>query len=229
MKQKAGFTPLKNNRSNVRAIFKWSNIFYIFNRSKYLNIRSLTGFTLIELLLAVTLTAIISFSVYSLFSSSIRVVLRMNGTSADEDLNIFCEKFERDLENLVRYHSILFTGTPNQFSFATPYVLRSNEGLDKGVGRLTFFYDLATKTIQRRQDNMSQIYLEKLGSPIPIFSRVASTRFSYFAYDTNESQYRWFEEYNETALPRAVRIQLEFLNGDRKIELTRTFFIPLGD
>ncbi len=191
--------------------------------------RNRSGFTLLEILLAVTLTAIISLSVYSLFSSSVNVMIRMNQANADEDINIFCEKMGRDLENVVRYHPIPFVGKQDQFSFASPFLFGSHEGENKGVGQLTFLYDSSSESIQRRQDNLNQVYSEKLSKPITIFQHIINARFTYFAFDKNEKRYRWYEEYDETELPCAVRLQLEFLNGDKKIELTRTFFIPAGE
>lgn len=187
------------------------------------------GFTLIELLMAITLTSLISFSVYSLFSSSVNVMRRMSETNVDEDLNVCFEKIERDVENLVRYKPIPFTGTSQEFNFAFPLSSASDQASHQTFGRLSIFYDASTDTLKRRFKNMSDLHENELGKPSILLNQVSHAQFSYLVFVKDEQQYSWFDEYAEDQIPNAVKIEMGFRNGPKTTELKRTFFLPLGE
>ncbi len=192
-----------------------------------------SGFTLIEVLITMALVALISLAVFSLFDSGIRVLERVAPSLQEEDAAIFFEKFSRDLQNSFVYKPILFQG--DKLGLLFPALIRTlpEMGGDQGVGRVSYFYDEASKSIQRRQENPSEIFEEKPPSPVILLENISSFQFQYYEWDPDERIYTWKEEWKEEGeeregkRPFAVKVELILENQGRGRRLEKTFPIPV--
>ena len=195
---------------------------------------SLTGFTLIEVLMVVMLVGIVSLAVYSQLSSGIRMMRRVTQPVSEENLVIFFEKLTRELQNSFLYTDIPFKGEKEEFGFATRISTKPELGGERGIGQVTYSYNSSSDSIERRQENINQIYKETLGDSSPLLKSISSLSFEYYGYEPSESAYRWNEEWDPAEKsgksPLAVKIEFEFHDEDGKTHhLTRSFSIPVGE
>jgi len=195
------------------------------------------GYMLIELLFVITLVSIVGLGIYSMFDSGIRVVERVTSTVREEDLNIFFEKFSRDLQNSFPYIGIPFEGVKDKLAFATTIQTVPELGFNQGIGRVRYFYDRSERAIHRAQEHMSQVFEEEESKSTPVLNGVFSLNFKYYEYVPGENAYKWTEERKSTEektsvvkgkIPVAVKIQLEFDDEGKKRSVTRTIAAPVG-
>ncbi len=191
------------------------------------------GFALIEVLMAVTLTAVISMAIYGSFSSGVRIMKRIANPVFEEDVSVFFEKMTRELENSFLNTDIPFTGDGEQFTLATQFRSHAALGGEQAIGRVTYSYDSRKNSLSRRQEDASQIHEEKEGVVLPVLQHIESLRFHYFGYDGSYSQYLWSDDWDpvlkKNKSPMAVKIELEFDDGETREHLARTIAIPVGE
>ena len=153
--------------------------------------RRAQGFTLIEVLLAASLTAVVGLAVYANLASGISMMQRIVGTSAEEDVAIFFEKFERELQNSFHYKEVQFHGEPDTFSFASQIGTDPLLGGDEGIGRITYLYNSSEKSIIRREQNVHEIFEEKEGIFRTALSNISDLGLEYLGYDSSRSRFEW--------------------------------------
>lgn len=194
-----------------------------------------SGFTLVETLLAASLVAIIGFAIYASFDSGIRVMERVNRVGEEEDLNIFFEKLATEIQNSFRHKTIHFEGIPEKFSF--PTLVQTNEELGgaRSIGRVSYFYDSSSQSVQKTQENVSDIFIkeekeEEVVKPKRVLGGVRSLFFQYYDHDPIKGTYSWRGDWGEDAIdriPLAVRVELVFEKGEGKT-VVRTISLSIG-
>ena len=189
------------------------------------------GFTLVEVLLVISLVAIVALALYATFSSGVRVMSLVDQAAEEEDLNIFFEKFSRDLQNTFHYATIPFLGQGDRLSFATSIQTDMRLGGGRGVGRVTYAYDPSERAILRTQEDINQIFEEQTGQAQKVFFPLSSFRLEYYRYDAVKNSYEWKEEWEETEekiIPLAVKVLLRLQEEKGEKDVTRTVAIPVG-
>lgn len=191
------------------------------------------GFTFIELLITLALVTLIALAIFSLFDSGIRVLERVAPSLREEDIAIFLEKFSRDLQNSFIYKSIPFLGETGALIFPTLIRTVPEMGGEQGIGRVSYFYDEASQSIERRQENASEIFEEKPPPPIPLLTSIFSLRFQYYEWDPLERAYLWKEAWREERekegkRPLAVKVEIVFKDGRKSHRVEKTFPIPVS-
>lgn len=190
------------------------------------------SFTLVEILLVIVILSIVSLVVYSSLSQGINLWQRLTQRVPASELNMFFGKLESDLRNSFKFSGIGFAGEKDSISFAA-WVTDIAEGEQRtfSVGEIGYSFDDSTKSLNRWQKNYIQLYRDK---PSPLLCQmvknVKSLSFKYYRYDSERKMYIWEESWYEedTTIPLAVRVKLEFDKNAERKEITRTIAIPIG-
>jgi hypothetical protein len=105
--------------------------------------------------------------------------------------------------------------------------------LNRGIGRVNYFFDESHRTFARRQENLNQIYKKEEIDAVPILKGVTDVKFQYFVYRKSEKIFEWVGAWNspenEGAIPFAVKVELRSVWGEEKHVFERTFTIPIAE
>ena len=182
--------------------------------------------TLIELLITMTIMSVISTAIYASLNSGLNIWKRSNQPLAHEDLDIFFDRFGRDLRNCARFTGLPFTGTQERVEF--PTILASPRFGGDVVGRVSYAYDRQAKTLLRVQQDFSQVHSGEESSKIQPIPDLGLVKFRYYVYDQQSKEYSWREDFLEGDFPLAVRVELELGDGSKAQGFTRTVSVPLS-
>jgi prepilin-type N-terminal cleavage/methylation domain-containing protein len=185
------------------------------------------GFSLLELLLVTALLPVISFAVFANFSSGMRIWKALVQESPQEDISIFYQKVSVDFMNALKYTDIPFTGDKDRVTLATRIDADPKLGGDRGIGRVSFFYDPRERAIFKEEEDISRIYKETAPQKVLMIKGVASFEVNYFFFHSQDKTFSWENEWEpkKDVLPVAARFIFD-RDGAGKTALT--FFIPVG-
>ena len=183
----------------------------------------LYGFTLLEMLIVIVIFSLIGLAIYGTLSNGIRIWQRVNQAVAQEDINIFFERFAGELRDCFEFSTIKLQGKEDEIIFAT---MVTTPGSGTGVGQVIYQYDKNAGGIIQEKRDYSQIYKGKSGFRRELLTGVDYLKFSYYFYDEDEKEYLWQQEWQEDGLPKAVRIELGFNKDDQDEKIIRTIDIP---
>lgn len=186
-----------------------------------------SGLTLVEILMVVLIMAIISLAVYSLMSNGIRIYQRTSRFLPEEDIGVFFDKFYLDFKNSFSFTGVNFYGGQDRVASAT--FVSSLKLNNKTVGRVTYYYDRAKKTLSREQQDISDIYTGAKGAVTDSINEVRYLKFSYYLYDRESESFTWQDVWARDTLPLAVRMELELDNGQQKNSFIKTVGIPASN
>lgn len=189
--------------------------------------RNNLGFTLIELLIVTALLAVVSLAIYATFNNGIRIWQRINERVFQEELDIFLEQFLLDLRNTFKFSGFNFVGAENRLEFNT--LVDSQRMHRDTVGKVIYFYDPQSKIIEKNSLDFSQLYEGSAGIIKQLVGGVESLKFQYYFYDQGTKEYIWFDEWSREGLPLAVRVQLNFVEGQRQSGFVKTISIPVSN
>jgi hypothetical protein len=185
-----------------------------------------TGFTFMELIIVSVLGCVIGLAIYAQFNNGLKIWQRVRFPLANEDINIFLDKFGLDLTNCFRFQGIGFSGGQKSLAFAS--LVASPRLKVKTVGRVLYSFDAGNKVLARELSDFSDIYSGHEGFLRQSISRVKSLSFKYYAFDDGEKKYVWLEEWlMPETLPLAVRMELK-LDDANETELSKTVSIPVA-
>jgi len=184
------------------------------------------GFTLIEIIITSAMLALISLVIYTTFSNGAKIWQRLHQDIAEEDLNIFLDKFARDLRNSFKFSTINFLGQEERLEFTT---LVYSPTLNKtSAGKIIYFYEPEQETLSRQQLDYSQIYSGEESFSKQALKNIKSLKFQYYLYDPQKKEYLWQQDWAKENLPLAVRLEFEFDNGYQINKFARTVSIPVS-
>jgi hypothetical protein len=186
------------------------------------------------MLVVSAIMVVISMAIYATLSNGIKIWERTQETIAGEDLNIFFDRFSRDLRNAFAFEDIPFSGGRDSVAFAT--LVQSARLKNRTVGQVVYFYDGQGDILKKEERDFSHVFKEEEGVVKQALDDVRSLKFAYYFYDTLTKEYSWLEEWSEkdarekrlAPLPLAVRMSLELNNGDKDVYFTRTVNIPVS-
>ncbi|MFH0985425.1 MAG: prepilin-type N-terminal cleavage/methylation domain-containing protein [Candidatus Omnitrophota bacterium] len=191
------------------------------------------GFTLVELLVVISLMALIGMALYAMFGSGIGMMRRVSHSEVAEDVSVFLEKLDREVSSQVLFHGIPFDGQEASLSFPSRVGLDKRALLNKGIGRVSYFWDEWHRTFARRQENLSQIQQKEEIRAVPMLGNVARVKFQYFVYIKNKQTFEWVETWNASEnagqIPSAVKVEFECSGEDGRHVFERTLAIPIAN
>lgn len=185
-----------------------------------------SGFTLIEILIVVSIVAIVSLAIYSTFGNGIKIWQRLNEEVAEEDVNIFLDKFAADLRNSFKFTGIDFSGGKQKLEFAT--LIDSARLHTRSVGKAVYFYDDRAQALNIAETDFSEVYEEKEGLTKKSLKNIKALNFLYYLYDEEKKEYVWRDEYSQEGLPSAVKVELEIKDGTQEKKFVRVVGLACG-
>lgn len=191
----------------------------IFLRFKKKKIRS---FSLVELLISLSIFAVVSVAIYSTFSSGTQVLRKVKNIDLTQQAMLLKEeRFARELRQSVILRKPLFLGAKEKLVFGGI--------VDDKPGRVTYFFDKSSQALLRAFDNLGDIITsegkvdpELKSKPSVFLSKVKEIKFSYFYLDLAKNVYSWAEEWKESFLPLAVKLEII----TEKQNYATTVFLP---
>jgi prepilin-type N-terminal cleavage/methylation domain-containing protein len=192
------------------------------------------GFTLVELLVVVSLVALIGMSLYAMFGSAMDMMHRVSRSEVAEDVDIFLERFDREISSQVTFKGIPFDGKEVLLSFPSRIGWDKRAPLNKGIGRVSYFFDESHRTFARRQENLSQIYKPQGETEATAaLEGVSGLKFQYLVYRKAEKTFEWVPEWNSLEnngeIPSAVKVEFSCVRGEEPYAFERTVAIPIAE
>ncbi|MFA5092805.1 MAG: prepilin-type N-terminal cleavage/methylation domain-containing protein [Candidatus Omnitrophota bacterium] len=191
----------------------WPPIFP--NKNKKIKSRA---FSLVELLIAVSIFSVVSLAIYSTFSSGAAVLRRVKNIDlVQQKILLKIESFSRQLRQQPESSKLLFAGGIDRLSFPAH--------VDYFPCRLTYYFDLRSKTLKQVVDKLSNIIDDEgklnpdlLAKPAIFLSNVKAVEFSYLYKDSVKNEYLWTALWDKKFLPVAVKITI--FSQQKKYEST---------
>lgn len=166
-----------------------------------------SSFTLVELLIALSIFSVVSIAIYSTFSSGLGVLRKVKDIDlAQQSFALKIERFSREIRQNTRMAKLYLSGADDRISFG--------QVSDDAPLRLTYYFDSASQCFMRATDNLADILKEgkidpELKSKGTVFLKnVKEARFSYLFFDLKKKAYLWSQEWKETTLPLAVKLNI---------------------
>ena len=181
------------------------------------------AFTLVEAVLIVSILSVIGLALFHSFSDGIKIWERSRQFFAEEDVAIFFDKIEHDLKNCFFYSQIPFEGKEERLRFATR-VKAFQPG--EGMGSVEYYFDPFKQNIYRREANYGQALKNYFSKERLLASHLQSVRFFYYSAESHESN---FQDQLNDVIPRAILIEVEFLDRRGLRVLKKMINIPLGE
>ena len=212
------------------------------------------GFTLVELLITTAILGIVSLAIFSTFASGLNVYTRVHSyTGVQPDILFSLEKIERDLRGAFVFSKIDFRGEKKLVSF--PAIV-NNTGSRKdevcSLGRVTYYYDGGKDILIREEQDYSKAVkgkYKKRGKRVTL-ATLKNVEFSFFCYDAESKAYSWVNSWKmekpddedeeegaedpekkglwtiDDKILLGAKVEVEFLDGKRDRNLSRTVFFP---
>jgi len=183
------------------------------------------GFTLTEILLVAALLSVLGLSVYSAFNNGIKIWKRVVKNVIEEDISIFFEKISRDLRNSFQYSLMEFEGAQQRIAFPTLIVSKSSK---YEIGYVAYFEDSIDNSINRQQQNYSQLYKGINPTPSKLVKNIENLTFQYYYYDAERDETSWESSWEDKEnLPLAVRVKVEFYEDNEEKSLVKSISVPV--
>ncbi len=198
------------------------------------------AFTLVELLIAASIIGMISIAILSSFGIGFHTFERVQAFGGSQmDILLSIEEIERDLRNTFPLSGIPFTGNSQNMTFAGLFSQWDEEKEEETVvlGKKSYSLDSTSKALVRKQQEYSRAIAESTGTEqeAEILAFVEDLQFSYYYYkkelqdDKEKIEFGWKNSWGqEDGLPKGVKIEVTFRNGEKDVHLARTVFIPIG-
>ncbi len=190
------------------------------------------GMTFIEVMLAASLTSLIGLALYQSFSHGLKIWERANQFAMEEEIVIFLDRIEQDLQNAFVYAQFPFIGQEQRLAFATMVNTPKDPSLTKGeidyalqMGRAEYYLDPSDLRIYRQDANYSQAVNGEYGPARVLTRPIQNLNFSYAVID----QFGGLSFVRITdKLPVSIRVEVEYtdVNG-QSLSMTKTINIPL--
>ena len=184
------------------------------------------AFTLIELVIVAAIVSVISLAIYSALNNGLKIWQKANQQLVEEDLNLFFDKFSRDLRNVLKFTDIGFSGNAERLEFAA--IIDSPRLQKRTVGEVVYSFDPGAGILNREQRDFSHIFDGKPGIVMQALKNISSVKFNYYVYDENTGEYHWYDQWLAGELPLAVRIELELRDGFSARSFTKTVSLPIS-
>jgi hypothetical protein len=186
------------------------------------------------MILVSSLMTMVGLCSYQALANGIRVWKKAHEFTLSEDVAIFFDRIQHDLNNSLNYSQLKFKGNESQLSFSTivrtPLAgkISQQEGqLVYQIGQVEYSFDPTQGGILRRQANYGQALKNTFGQERLLASGIKSVKFLY--YFKQDDKMISVATAEEGKLPVAVLIEVESLEGHNQTRLwKRMVNIPTG-
>lgn len=174
----------------------------------------------------------IAAALYHSLVQGIKIWHRVSQFIIEEDIALFLDRIEQDLQNSFVYSQIQFRGRENRLAFPAIIKTRQDPSLTSGqtvyvdqMGQVEYYFEMGDQKVYRREANYSQALNKKYALAKPLTQAVKSLDFRYYLIDEfNELTLRRTVE----ELPAAIRIEINYTDtGGHDLQMVKTVNIPL--
>lgn len=199
-----------------------------------------SAFTLVELLIAVSLSALMGFTIVGTFAGGVKLYQRIANLDFNQMTTVLVmDKLENDLKNTFYFSPIPFQIGSNRISFPG-FVQIAQEDKNRNIvyreviGKISYFLDSQSATLKRETIpymcfNLSEDKKQKIQEnliTVSSFNIVTSAK-----EETNQL----FKSYSQLALPqedaylipKIIKVQIVTGPEDKKYTLERKIVIPI--
>ncbi len=189
------------------------------------------GFSMMEVLMVTVIVPIVGFAIFANFNSGLRLWKSIGTADPNEELTIFFQRTERDLEQAFKMKDLPFAGEPGKFEAAMLIETDVALGGGSAIGRAVYSYDASAQALIRETLNVHQLSEEKPGLKTRLLANVAAFKASYLMWDKERKIYEWLDaiDAEKQWMPAAVRFEMDYQTADALIPVQRVFYIPAGD
>ena len=92
-----------------------------------------------------------------------------------------------------------------------------------------YSFDMNKRTVKRHSMDYSDIYDSVEGPARVLLPDVRSLEFRYYMYKIEDKEYAWVDEWAESEIPLAVRVEIEVGCDDKVRKFAKTIKIPIGN
>lgn len=201
------------------------------------------GFTLVEVLVAASILGMVALAVMAAFGAGMRAFDRVRSFGGEQaDVLLALEGMERDLHNAFYLSNIKFQGGSDKISFAglAKKLEKDEQGEEKEsifLAEKSYYFDTQKKTLIREEkDYPEAVSASSGGETSEVVAHIEKLAFHYYFYknevkgDKENITYGWQDSWSdqEEAIPKGVKIEITFKEGDRDVAFVRTVFLPAG-
>lgn len=191
------------------------------------------GFSLIEILLVVSLMAMVGLSIYSAFSTGLKVWERGKYFGTEEDIAIFFDHISEELRNSFRFSRIPFYGRSQRIAFPTVVNILPNSRMSfaensyiSQIGRVEYEFDVLRDQFLKREADYGQALQGKYSEKGVILKSIRKIEFKYY-FPGEKGELLSTQIADQ--LPAVVAIEIEYLDQSGAAQkITRMVNIPLG-
>jgi len=190
-----------------------------------------TGLTLIELLVTVSILTVIVSTILVALYTGILVWEKAGGYDARRmEAMLALEGFEQEVRNSIPFYGIEFQGDSTSVKFAGVLSESSDRDCALRFCEIEYAFDSRTRIFRRR----SRTYPIGNAAENPFENAVSAVESVKIAYADvparRDDPPVWLSSWTKLRrLPAALRVELEFRQGNGAARITRTIVLPLRD
>ena len=182
------------------------------------------AYTLIEMLLVVSILSTMGLALFHALSSGLSIWERSRRFVVEEDIAIFFDKIGQDLRNSFPYSKMPFVGKGTLLRFPTriKFSRAQDPEVQERMGEVEYSFDPIKKSLTRGQLSYGQALRGDAGKERLLLTLVEV----HFVYYFLEGDKAVLKKEIDAAMPRAVAIEVEFLDGRQKRILRKLVNLP---
>lgn len=181
--------------------------------------RNTRGFTLVEAFLVAASLGIVLMTIFSSYSSGIRIWRATEKLRLVEDRRFYVciEKIKRELMGYIRdFEDVNFAGDKEELSFPSLS--------DLNIVQVTYLFDKNRNCLLKKVIKFSESLKERMDETTSKLFDAEDVQFSYLFYDSKDKVGSWISGFSEkeNGVPEAIRIDIKRNNE----QCSKYVFIP---
>ncbi|MCM8791984.1 MAG: type II secretion system protein GspJ [Candidatus Omnitrophica bacterium] len=184
------------------------------------------GFSIIEAILVSAIIPVVGLAIYSTFNSGIKIYQRINRNLALEEINLFLNDFYQDLRNTFDFNDWSFKGESERLELVS--LVYDPAFKTKIPGKIIYLYQADRKRLLRQQFSYPQIYSDADEKETKILENIYNLKFHYY-YLKEKDICVWQDTDLYGKMPKAVKIEFEWLDNSQQRAFVYNVFVPIAD
>lgn len=193
------------------------------------------GITLIEGIIAVVIVSFLGAVIYMTFFQGNRIWRYALAGSAESDADYFLEKLTVDLRNAFPYRSNMLVGAPASLQFYTRMPdgqkpVTPDTPLIQQPIRVRYHFDQDLRKVIRTQESYQKIIFPATSTEnkvMPVTDDIRNMEIQYCVPQDKPGPAQWSSYWNQSCLPKAIKLNMEYGNKNKKADKTMTRIIPI--
>ncbi len=188
--------------------------------------------TLIELLVALSVAGIISLAVMAVLGSGLKTYERIQSYgNVQTEVLLALEVMEKNIRNTFYFSGINFIGTSQSIEFAGIVESVNEEGnVKEGVGKISYYFDKSLGNLVAENRGYALATSEEfvVADSSETLAFIESFKLTYYYLNPETEKYGWKDSWDdkEEMIPKGVKMEVGFKDGQENVEVERIILIP---